>query len=75
MAKAKKQLPVILITNDDDITAKGIRSLVEAVQDLGKVVVVAPNTPQSGMGPVSYTHLDVYKRQQSRFTGLLKQNR
>ncbi len=52
MAKAqkKKQQPVILVTNDDGITAPGIRSLVEAVKDLGKVVVVAPDKPQSGMG-------------------------
>lgn len=42
--------PVILITNDDGITAPGIRNLVEAVKDLGKVVVVAPDKPQSGMG-------------------------
>lgn len=46
----KKELPVILITNDDDITSPGIRNLVEAVKDLGKVVVVAPDKPQSGMG-------------------------
>lgn len=46
----KKQKPIILITNDDDITSKGIRSLVEAVQHLGTVVVVAPDRPQSGMG-------------------------
>lgn len=59
MAKAKKAAkkigkttkePVILITNDDGITAPGIRALVEAVKDLGKVVVVAPDKPQSGMG-------------------------
>src|SRR6478609_8287316 len=51
MAKAKqKEPPVILITNDDGITAPGIRNLVEAVKDLGKVVVVAPDKPQSGMG-------------------------
>lgn len=42
--------PVILITNDDGITAPGIRSLIEAVQDLGKIIVVAPDSPQSGMG-------------------------
>lgn len=42
--------PVILITNDDGITAPGIRALVEAVHDLGQVVVVAPDSPQSGMG-------------------------
>ncbi len=51
MSKSKKNdLPVILITNDDGIMAPGIRSLVEAVKDLGKVVVVAPDKPQSGMG-------------------------
>ena len=55
MAKAKKKnaakaKPVILITNDDGITAPGIHNLVEAVKDLGKIVVVAPDKPQSGMG-------------------------
>jgi 5'/3'-nucleotidase len=48
--KKKKDKPVILITNDDGITAPGIRNLVEAVRDLGKVIVVAPDKPQSGMG-------------------------
>ncbi len=42
--------PIILITNDDGITAPGIRNLVEAVKGLGKLVVVAPDKPQSGMG-------------------------
>jgi 5'-nucleotidase len=42
--------PVILITNDDGITAPGIAALVEAMRPLGKVVVVAPDSPQSGMG-------------------------
>jgi 5'-nucleotidase len=46
----KKNIPVILITNDDGVTAPGIRNLVEAVKDLGKIVVVAPDKPQSGMG-------------------------
>lgn len=53
MAKArakKNDQPVILITNDDGITAPGIRNLVESVKDLGKIVVVAPDKPQSGMG-------------------------
>jgi 5'-nucleotidase len=48
--KRKKEQPVILITNDDGITAPGIRNLVAAVKDLGKIVVVAPDKPQSGMG-------------------------
>jgi len=46
----KKKQPVILITNDDGISAPGIRNLVEAVRGLGKIVVVAPDKPQSGMG-------------------------
>lgn len=50
MAKTKKSEPVILITNDDGITSPGIRNLVEAAKGLGKVVVVAPDKPQSGMG-------------------------
>lgn len=50
MATAKKKLPTILITNDDGITAPGIRNLVEAVKGLGNIVVVAPDKPQSGMG-------------------------
>lgn len=42
--------PVILITNDDGITSPGIHALVDAVKDLGLVIVVAPDSPQSGMG-------------------------
>ena len=42
--------PLILITNDDGITSKGICELVSAVKDLGEIVVVAPDRPQSGMG-------------------------
>lgn len=49
-AAVKKQKPVILITNDDGVTAPGIMNLVEAVKDLGKIIVVAPDKPQSGMG-------------------------
>ncbi|MGH2645259.1 MAG: 5'/3'-nucleotidase SurE [Chitinophagaceae bacterium] len=42
--------PIILVTNDDDITAPGIHALVDAVKSLGTVVVVAPDRAQSGMG-------------------------
>lgn len=49
-ASVKKEKPVILITNDDGVTAPGIQNLVEAVKDMGKIVVVAPDKPQSGMG-------------------------
>lgn len=42
--------PLILVTNDDGITAPGIEALVKGVSSLGQVVVVAPDSPQSGMG-------------------------
>lgn len=42
--------PLILVTNDDGISAKGIRSLIEVMVDFGEVVVVAPDSAQSGMG-------------------------
>lgn len=41
--------PLILVSNDDGITAPGIRFLVEQMMTLGNIVVVAPNKPQSGM--------------------------
>ena len=50
MSDIKEDRPIILVTNDDGITAPGIHSLVNAVKDLGDVVVVAPDKPQSGMG-------------------------
>ena len=44
------QKPLILVTNDDGITAPGIRHLVEFMNEIGDVIVVAPNSPQSGKG-------------------------
>ena len=68
MPVKKKQLPVILITNDDGVTAPGIRNLVEAVKGLGKIVVVAPDKPQSGMGhaitigePLRMSKVDIFE--------------
>lgn len=42
--------PLILVSNDDGITSKGIRVLVSVMKRIGDVVVVAPDSPQSGMG-------------------------
>ena len=42
--------PLILVINDDGITAPGIRALIEVMNTIGDVVVVAPDSPQSGMG-------------------------
>ncbi|MFB9863900.1 5'/3'-nucleotidase SurE [Rufibacter immobilis] len=42
--------PLILVSNDDGITAPGIHTLVKVMRRIGEVVVVAPDGPQSGMG-------------------------
>ncbi len=42
--------PLILVTNDDGINAPGIRALISVMISLGDVLVVAPDSPQSGMG-------------------------
>lgn len=45
-----REKPLILVTNDDGITAPGIRTLIKVMNTIGDVVVVAPDSPQSGMG-------------------------
>ncbi|EAY30395.1 5'/3'-nucleotidase SurE [Microscilla marina] len=42
--------PLILVSNDDGITAPGIGFLVQVMKEIGDVIVVAPDSPQSGMG-------------------------
>lgn len=44
------QRPLILVINDDGITAPGIRALISVMKEIGDVVVVAPDSAQSGMG-------------------------
>lgn len=43
-----KAKPLILLTNDDSVKAPGLRFLIDCVRPFGKVVVVAPDRPQSG---------------------------
>src|SRR5690606_88209 len=45
-----KEKPLILVTNDDGITAPGLRALIKIMNEIGDVVVVAPDSPQSAMG-------------------------
>src|SRR5690606_25110991 len=63
-----KEKPTILVVNDDGITAPGIKVLLEEMQKLGNVVVVAPDAPQSGMGhaitigkPLRLEKIDLYE--------------
>jgi 5'-nucleotidase len=65
MTKAK---PNILVVNDDGITAPGIKVLIDVMKEIGRVVVVAPDSPQSGMGhaitigrPLRVDKVDLYE--------------
>ncbi len=46
----KQAKPLILVTNDDGISAPGIRALIAVMAEIGTVVVVAPDSPQSATG-------------------------
>ncbi len=46
----KNDKPLILVTNDDGISAPGIRALIAVMSEIGTVVVVAPDSPQSATG-------------------------
>ncbi len=46
----KNTKPLILVTNDDGVSAPGIRALIAVMAEIGTVVVVAPDSPQSATG-------------------------
>jgi 5'-nucleotidase len=59
--------PLILISNDDSIYAKGISALVEIAKQFGDIVVVAPDSPQSAKShsitldkPLTYQKSDIF---------------
>ncbi|MFH2143772.1 MAG: 5'/3'-nucleotidase SurE [Bacteroidota bacterium] len=49
MKKEIKSKPLILVSNDDGVYAKGLQSLIEIVSEYGEIVVVAPEKGESGM--------------------------
>ncbi|MBT8259897.1 MAG: 5'/3'-nucleotidase SurE [Flavobacteriaceae bacterium] len=57
--------PLILVTNDDGITAPGIRTLIRIMNSIGDVIVVAPDSPQSGMGHAITVNDTLFVRKES----------
>jgi 5'-nucleotidase len=57
MASSK---PLILITNDDGVSAPGLRALIAVMSEIGDILVVAPDKPQSGMGHAITTNSTLY---------------
>lgn len=66
----RMEKPLILVTNDDGIVAPGIRALVEIASELGEVVVVAPDSPQSGKGHAITIHDPLRLKHVKLFPGL-----
>ena len=56
--------PLILVTNDDGITAPGIRTLIKVMNTIGEVIVVAPDSRQSGMGHAITVNDTLYCRKE-----------
>ena len=55
----KNEKPLILISNDDGVSAKGIGVLVETLAGLGEIVVMAPDGPRSGASAAITSELPV----------------
>lgn len=52
----KYEKPLILVTNDDGISSRGIKALVNVAKEFGDICVIAPDKPQSGMGHAITVH-------------------
>ncbi len=64
------QKPLILISNDDGITAPGLRVLVEEMKLIGEVILVAPDKPQSAMGHAITVTLPLRLKESFIFEGV-----
>jgi 5'-nucleotidase len=67
--------PLILITNDDGINFPGLRYLIKLMNNIGKVVVVAPDSPKSAQShaitinkPISCEQIKIDDGKQIEFT-------
>jgi len=65
--------PLILVVNDDGITAPGIRKLISIASELGDVVVVAPDSPQSGMGHAITVNSTLFLNKLTEKGGVIKE--
>ena len=65
-----KEEKLILVTNDDGYDSKGLAAAVEVARAFGRVVVVAPETTQSGMSQAITMYNPLYLRCVSRQEGL-----
>lgn len=44
----KKEKPLILLSNDDGVEAKGLNELIRGLRGMGEIIVMAPDGPRFG---------------------------
>jgi 5'-nucleotidase len=65
--------PLILVTNDDGVSAPGLRALIAVMAEIGDVLVVAPDKPQSGMGHAITTNSTLYLNKISKENDVIEE--
>jgi 5'-nucleotidase len=65
--------PLILVTNDDGVSAPGLRALIAVMAEIGDVLVVAPDRPQSGMGHAITTNSTLYLNKISKENDVIEE--
>lgn len=61
---------LILVTNDDGYASKGLAAAIDVARSFGRVVAVAPETPQSGMSQAITMYNPLYLRKVRQEEGL-----
>ena len=62
---------LILVTNDDGYDSKGMEAAIEVARAFGRVVVVAPETTQSGMSQAITMYNPLYLRRSREEEGVV----
>ena len=66
----ENQRPLILVSNDDGIVAKGLSELIKFLRPLGEVVVMTPDGPRSGMSCALTSHEPIHYQLVRKDVGL-----
>lgn len=65
----KMNKPLILVTNDDGIEAKGVHELVKSLLNIGDVYCICPDSPQSGMSMALTVSTSLRVKELERYHG------
>lgn len=66
-----KREKLIFLTNDDSYRSKGFAAVIEIARQFGRVIAIAPDTPQSGMSQAITIYNPLYLRKVREEEGVL----